>query len=333
MSLSTAPVEEYQASDPANDHRAFRGALGQYGTGVAVITTMSGGVPVGMTVSSFAAVSLDPPLILWSVQNSSRRAEIFTGAKEFAVNVLSAQQVAISRNVASPDAGTDPFQQFQWTEGLGGAPLIDGALARFECRAYEVLPGGDHQIIMGRVSRCTVMEGEPLLFVQGTYATSEPFPSTAEGTGNGIHESPDSTPVPFVQLVTAVNHRLSLNFDEYRSCFGLTVASSRVLKRLSAGPLTVDDLVASAFLAPQAIEDALSELIEANLVQRDGLSFHQTPSGRAVRQQVAANADRFSSDALAGLPGEDVKAAHRVLSALARNSQNTPLHHTKENAR
>ena len=197
-----------------------------------------------MTVNSFAAVSLDPPLILWSVQNTSGRAPAFVGAQHFAVNVLSADQVDVSRIVASPQGGAGAFEQIEWTEGLAGVPLIEGAIARFECRTYDVLPGGDHQILVGHVERCAVAEGEPLLFVQGGYAASAPFPSSGPGSEAATEEtSPESEPAPFAQLVTAVNHRLSREFDEHRSRFGLSVGSSRVLKRLSTGPLTVDELV------------------------------------------------------------------------------------------
>jgi len=322
VNASAAPSTEYLASDPLEDSRAFRSALGQYGTGVAVITTLSGGQPVGMTVNSFAAVSLDPPLILWSVQNTSGRAAAFTSAQHFAVNVLSTGQVEVSRIVASPAAGTAPFDRIEWTGGLGGAPLIDGAVARFECRTHDVLPGGDHRILLGRVERCSVRDGGPLLFVQGGYATAEPFPAAAAG------EAPAAAPADasigsdraqFAQLLTTASHRLSRGFDEHRSRFGLSVAGNRVLKRLSAGPLTVEDLVVSAFLGPRAVEDALSQLIEADLVAADGPLYRQTPAGRAVRQQVAEDARRFNEAALAGLPEADVAAAQRVLSALAHD--------------
>lgn len=330
MSVIAAPGTGYQVSDPLQDGRAFRSALGQYGTGVAVITTLNGGRPVGMTVNSFAAVSLDPPLILWSVQNSSGRAPAFAGAQHFAVNVLSADQLDISRIVASPQSGTGAFEQIEWTEGLAGVPLIEGAIARFECRTYDVLPGGDHQILVGHVERCAVAEGEPLLFVQGSYAASAPYSASGPEAATAAAGAPESEPAPFAQLVTAVNHRLSREFDEHRSRFGLSVGSSRVLKRLSTGPQTVDELVTSAFLGPQAIEDALSELIEANLVEDTGSGFRQTPDGRDLRRQVAENARRFNEAALSGIPEADVEAAHRVLSALARSEQPIQFHHTKE---
>lgn len=318
MSTSTASTQ-YQASDPMQDGRAFRNSLGQYGTGVAVVTTMGSGVPVGMTVNSFAAVSLDPPLILWSVQNRSGRAPVFTGAEHFAVNVLSAQQVNVSRIVASPEPGTNSFDQLEWTQGLGGAPLIEGAIARFECRLHEVLPGGDHQILVGRVERCTVTEGEPLLFVQGGYATHQSFPAPADARAAAPDVPSEEEPASFVQLVTAVNHRLSRNFEGQRSRFGLSVASGRVLKRLSGGPRSIEELVDSAFLAPQAIEDALSQLIEADLVESDGPNFRQSLAGKDVRAQVATNAERFNKATLDGLAEADVAVAYRVLTALSRD--------------
>lgn len=332
MSVMTGVAADYQVSEPARDPRSFRTALGQYGTGVAAITTMSNGSPVGMTVNSFASVSLDPPLILWSVQNGSGRAPAFLEAGHFAVNVLSATQVDISRTVASPAERETAFTKFAWTEGLGGAPLIDGAIARFECRVAEILPGGDHQILIGQVERCSVMDGEPLLFVQGGYATSAPFSAPAPAETTPAAAPTDQEPAPFAQLVTAVNHRLSVSFDEHRSRFGLSAAGSRVLKRLSTGPHTPEELGELAFLGPQAIEDALSELLEAGLIETIGPGFRRTATGQAVREQVAENARRFNEAALAGLPETDVAAAYRVLGRLADETHPLEFHHTKENA-
>lgn len=320
MSLvAEARALAYEVSDPAEDTRAFRNALGQYGTGVAVITAVHEGRPVAMTVNSFAAVSLDPPLVLWSLRNDSSRAPAFLAAHRFAVNVLAADQMEVARAVAV--SGADgALAGVDWTEGVGGEALVDGAVARFECRVHDVLAGGDHQILVGRVDRCSVSEAEPLLFVQGGYATPEPL--TQERADTGVQALPQGDadePAPFAQLVTAASHRLSRSFDEVRARYGLGVASSRVLKRLGGGPLDVDALATTSYLGPRVVEDALSELLDNGLVARVGDRFHQTPAGHDLREQVAESARRFNDAALAGLPEADVAAAQRVLAALARD--------------
>ena len=126
--------------DPAADPRAFRDALGRYTTGVTVVTTMTADGPVAITANSFASVSLDPPLVLWSPAKSSRRFAAFEGAQHFAIHVLAAEDAALASDCAKSWA---PFDNHTVTEGEGGTPLIDGVLARFECETHAQHDGGD----------------------------------------------------------------------------------------------------------------------------------------------------------------------------------------------
>ena len=132
------------------DTRALRDALAAYPTGVALVTVPAGDGPRAMTVNSFASVSLDPPLILWSVAKDSERYQMFLEAEVFAVNVLGADQEALAAACAKDDdliaAGAEV------RAGSAGAPLVAGAIAWFECRREAVHAGGDHDIIVGRVT-------------------------------------------------------------------------------------------------------------------------------------------------------------------------------------
>jgi flavin reductase (DIM6/NTAB) family NADH-FMN oxidoreductase RutF len=151
------------------DPRAFRNALSNFGTGVTVVTTTTeNGDALGMTASSFNSVSLDPPLVLWSIDNGANGVEAFSQAKHFCVNVLAADQSDISNQFAR--SGDDKFAGVAFEEGLGGSRKIKGAIAQFECSTWEVYPGGDHKIIVGRVEKFSTDEGEALMFVQGGYA-------------------------------------------------------------------------------------------------------------------------------------------------------------------
>ena len=152
------------------DERHFRNALGRFVTGVTVITTRTAeGKLEGLTANSFSAVSLDPPLVLWSLRMSSTLMTTFQGAGHFAVNVLGAWQAALSDHFAK--RAPDKFQDVVHAPGLGGCPLLFGALATFECVKEANVTSGDHVVFFGRVERATYREGEPLIFSAGRYGT------------------------------------------------------------------------------------------------------------------------------------------------------------------
>lgn len=158
------------------DSLALRTALGQYATGVTVVTTLDAeGRPVGLTVNSFASVSLDPPLVLWSLAASSACMQAFKSCAHFAVNVLAVDQVEVSNHFAL--AGYDKFAEVVWTPGLGGVPLLDDCCARFECGSHSYHSGGDHTIFIGRIERFERFERPPLVFHGGRYcARGESLP-------------------------------------------------------------------------------------------------------------------------------------------------------------
>ncbi len=153
----------------ALDTRAFRDALGCYGTGVAIATTKSAaGEPVGLTINSFSSVSLDPPLVLWSIDLGSGSLAAFRESSSFAINILSDGQADIARLFAQP--GVCRFSTTPHTTTALGLPLIDDALATFECSVEARHPGGDHEIVVGRVLRIThAMLVKPLLFWRGRF--------------------------------------------------------------------------------------------------------------------------------------------------------------------
>jgi flavin reductase (DIM6/NTAB) family NADH-FMN oxidoreductase RutF len=151
--------------DPT-DARALRDAFGRFATGVTLVTTPGPEGPVGFVANSFASVSLDPPLVLWSPARASSRFAIFAGATHFAIHVLEAGQRDWLARFARGGAGFSGLDHSVTTEGL---PTLTGALARFDCATHAVHDGGDHAIMVGRVLRVTVRAGEPLVFSQGRY--------------------------------------------------------------------------------------------------------------------------------------------------------------------
>lgn len=156
-------------TEPATfDARAFRDALGCFATGVTIVTTKErNGTPVGMTVNSFTSVSLDPPLVLFSLRKSAYSLPAFTEAERFAVHVLAAGQGALSNRFAT--ASAEKWEGVAHEHSEEGCVVLGGGLATFECARHAVVDGGDHLIFLGRVLRFRHAAGEPLLFMRGAY--------------------------------------------------------------------------------------------------------------------------------------------------------------------
>lgn len=154
----------------APDTRGLRKVLGCYPTGVAVIATRDRrGSPVGLTCNSFTSVSLSPPLVLWCLALYSPSLPAFLDATHFSVNVLSADQIALSRRFSAQVA--DRFAGIEHAAGINGAPLIAGCAAHLECRNETRHYAGDHIVFIGHVLRCARSTRKPLVFSDGQYGT------------------------------------------------------------------------------------------------------------------------------------------------------------------
>lgn len=146
--------------------RAFRDALGCFGTGVTVVTTRTATGPLAITANSFASVSIEPPLVLWCPARQSERHDLFTAADRFVIHVMAEDQQATAAHFAR--TGHD-FSGIDWAENADGLPHLAGALARFDCTRSAVHDGGDHSIILGEVHRFWHRAGSGLMFKRGQY--------------------------------------------------------------------------------------------------------------------------------------------------------------------
>lgn len=150
------------------DAKELRQALGGFTTGVAVITACApDGRPVGLTANSLVPLSLEPPLLAWSLSRRSGSLGTFLAAPWFAVNVLAEDQEDLSRRFAGP-AG-ERFAGLAWRSGLGGCPLLHGCLATFECRSERRIETGDHWLLLGTPERLSWGQGAPLVFFASRY--------------------------------------------------------------------------------------------------------------------------------------------------------------------
>ena len=153
------------------DTRSLRNVLGCYATGVAVIAARTAALQhVGVTVNSFSSLSLDPPLVMFSLVKTAGVLAHFQQAEHFSVNILSHKQEALSNMFARPSSAS--WDSVDHVDGEGGCALISGCLAQLECRRHEEIDGGDHRIFIGAVVRYHLLSPErPLLFYRGRYGT------------------------------------------------------------------------------------------------------------------------------------------------------------------
>jgi 3-hydroxy-9,10-secoandrosta-1,3,5(10)-triene-9,17-dione monooxygenase reductase component len=151
--------------DPAR----MRQVMGHFATGVTVITAVHDGEPVGMACQSFTSLSLEPAYISFAPALSSTTWPRIRAAHKFAVNILAADQQDVCR--AMGRSGGDKFADVAWEKGANGAPLLGGSIAWIEAEVEHVLPGGDHEIVIGKVSALELpRDADPLLFYKGAYA-------------------------------------------------------------------------------------------------------------------------------------------------------------------
>lgn len=157
-----------EATLPAIDVTELRRCLGTFVTGVTVMTALDAdGQPDGITANSFSSLSLDPPLIAWSLRLQSRSFQTFKNAQRFAVNILAQDQVSVSNRFAT--SGVKNFAEVPHTLGLGGVPLINGCASYLECSLEATYPGGDHELFVARVERIQMNDKKPLAYGNGGY--------------------------------------------------------------------------------------------------------------------------------------------------------------------
>ena len=168
----TAPA---QANPPSFSIDEFRASLGMFATGVTIVTARAAnGTLVGLTANSFNSVSLDPPLVLWSLARSAASMAALRTGSHYAINILAASQKGLAERFATKNV--DRWVDVDYNEGIGGAPVLVGAAASFECFNRSRYDEGDHVIFVGEVERCMHSPGaSPLLFHGGRFYTEHPL--------------------------------------------------------------------------------------------------------------------------------------------------------------
>lgn len=172
FAVSTLPIASFPPVPSAPfTERGFRDALAQFATGITVMCAPGpAGKFAGFTANSFTSLSLDPPLVLWSLDWRAASLPYFERAERYAVNVLAHDQVALAERFSRPHE--DRFAGVAYRLGAAGAPLIDGCIAWFECRHHTRQRVGDHVLFIGAVETCARGHGQGLVFHHGRFATT-----------------------------------------------------------------------------------------------------------------------------------------------------------------
>ena len=289
--------------------REFRDALSRFATGVTIVTTRDAShAPVGMTAGSFNSVSLDPPLVLWSVTKAAQSAPAFHAARHFAVHVLAADQTDLSNRFAR--RGEDKFAGLDTADNAHGVPLLPDFAARFECTTWAVHEGGDHWIIIGEVDALQIGAGDGLIFSGGAYASAAPI----RAQSGGPEGEPDGGGGPVESMLLYLLARAWRNLsDEFHAAVqqsGLSVPEWRVLASLQ-GQVTrsLPDLSARTFINPEGLMELLQRMAAQDLCalcpDPDGtMRATGSAAGEARVAKLFALEEEQKNRALAGLPPE-----------------------------
>lgn len=305
-------------ADPI-DTKLFRKALSRFPTGVTVITTRDpDGRPIGVTASSFNAVSMDPPLILWSVDKSAYSASIFENASHFGVNVLAHDQIDISNRFAS--RGEDKFKDAAYTDGLGDAPLFEACAAQFECATWNVYDGGDHLILVGEVKSFQLDEAKsPLVFSCGGYAVPTPHPGLSDRPRHDIGQD-GFVEGYFLYLLRAIAARFSAPlYRRMQDQAGVRPEEWRVLATLNdADRLSVEQLAATVMQPEADLRDTLDALRGKGLIALGpDESVMLGKKGAALSAGLVEMALKHETDILAdAMPESEIHALKNDLKAV-----------------
>lgn len=307
-------------SDAKIDLREFRRALGQFPTGVTVITTVDDkGEPVGVTASSFNSVSIDPPLVLWSVDKSAYSAALFEKSTHFAVNVLSKDQVDISNRFAG--RGEDKFAGVNFSQGAGGCALLDHSAAQFECETWSVYDGGDHLIVVGEVVNYRHSEStSPLVFAQGSYAVSMQHPCSMKRPEDGLQKEGFLDNYLLYLLHAAFTRASSKLYPRFMSECGITPEEWRVFTLLSEKSSIAEEQLARMVMQPlNVFRQTAERMMTKGHVTTDAEGyFGLTEAGSALSEALFTIAKEHEASVLKELPEETVIGLTAGLKAIGQ---------------
>ena len=302
------------------DPLEFRNALGTFATGVCVITSRCEEAGrIGVTANSFNSVSLNPPMVLWSLAKSSRAIKFFQQAGRFCVNILAADQVSLSNRFASKQR--DKFADVSFQDGVLGMPVLDGCAATFECSTAFTHEGGDHLIFVGEVIDFKRTDKNTLLYHTGQYAISNPHPITAQTAKSKV-----STPTGFVDdyldyLLAKSTHQFESEFQTHLDRAGVKKFEWRVLVTVSDyDGINLEQLMDIVLLDKKHIFPLLEGLTARELLTQspDDDCYYLTAQAEDIVVHLLAAAKGHEADTLGNFTLEEARTLKSLLKRLIR---------------
>lgn len=295
------------------DPKDFRRALGKFPTGVTIITTTDPqGEPIGVTASSFNSVSIDPALVLWSIDKGAYSLQAFTEGQSFTIHVLRDDQMELSNRFAR--RGEDKFAGVELAESGNGAPRLAAAAAWFECKTWNVYDGGDHYIIVGEVTAYGYLDNVgSLVFHNGRYAVPEVHPGVRDTATQPQNEGflSDYLLYQLHQALSACRE----GFYPTLTRLGITAEEWRVLSLLADAPDTPLELIARQVTQPlESLRETLEWLRDKGLLESAGVL---SDSGRALIDRLrvlAVEHEQQVMGRLSELQRQTLKESLRVLA-------------------
>jgi 3-hydroxy-9,10-secoandrosta-1,3,5(10)-triene-9,17-dione monooxygenase reductase component len=306
------------------DPHGFRRALGAFTTGVTIVTTVdTAGCDVGVTANSFNSVSLDPPMVLWSLSRTSANMTAFLAARHFAVHVLASDQDALAARFSQK--GIDRFAGLNPERGIDGMPVLDGCAARFECRVAFRYEGGDHVIFVGEVLNFEHWEREPLVYKRGRFALAvgraseaSPVRAAARPVAPGAFEEDFLVYLlgrAYYQLYQRIKPELTRRELDDAEYFALSLLA--VQDGLTAQQL--DEML--AYTGSRITERVAQRLETLTLVHRDAdQRLSLTEAGRRNVVELLAVAQAASEDAEKALDPSESSVLRQLLASVIRSS-------------
>ena len=302
------------------DAKSFRQALGAFTTGVTIVTTIDrSGKDVGVTANSFNSVSLEPPMVLWSIGKSSTNIDTFIAARHFAVHVLASDQDPLAGHFSK--RGVDRFAGLKLERGPGGIPLLPGCSARFQCRMAFQYEGGDHLILVGEVLEFDHYEREPLVFKGGRYAFAVPKPSPPAA---GADTAPGAfSPDFLIYQLGRAYHQIFLRLQPELERHGLGVAEYFALSMLGVRDgrsiSELDSLV--SYTGTRVDTGCGHRLAQLGLVEADtDAKLSLTPQGQRAVIELLAAAKAASEDAENGFDLSEARLLRQFLNRVIEST-------------
>ncbi len=307
-----------ESGTPSADRSAFRRTLGEFATGVTVITTTVDGASYGLTSNSFSSVSLDPPLVLWSIRRESQSFAAFEACEYFAVNVLADDQIGLSQLFAK--SAPNKFQDVAHAKGRGEAPLLHGVAASFECRRTCAYEGGDHLILVGEVETFSRYDRAPLIFSKGRYAVTANHPDVAALAVAAPPPAPQGESEVLSNLMIRAYSLIASEVERARikAGLGLTLMQARLLRACAANPgSTLEALLPELLLDFNSSQNVLGTLVSLGLVTADAQNrVSLTLAGEVRVKEIIAHARQCEEMLFRNVPAEELATMNSTLSRI-----------------